>query len=58
MLTKRYILLRLHHAMLVCATFGLHRNDKLAAMSVDADVDLVNFNLTNTFYCRSKVVLL
>ena len=43
----RDVLLRLHHAVSVTAAFRLHGNHKLATMPVDADVNLVNFYLTD-----------
>ena len=42
---------------LIVATFGLHGNDVMVAMSIKPHVQLVDFDLTNAYYCRPQMVL-
>ena len=42
---------------LIVATFGLHGNDVMVAMSIKPHVQLVDFDLTNAFYGRPQMVL-
>ena len=57
MCTTRYVLLRLHHAVSVAAALRLHGNHELPTMPVNADVNLVNFYLTDPRHGGAQVVL-
>lgn len=55
--TASDILLRLDHAMFVISSLCLNRHHILSTVTVNTDVNLVNLDLSNTFDCRSQVIL-
>ena len=57
LLYKSDILGSLNDANLVFSTFSLNRNNVVAASFIEADVQLVYFNLTNVFNGCAQVIL-
>ena len=55
--TASDILTGLHDSMLVTTTLRLNRNDILASVLVNTDIDFIDLNLPDVLYCRTKVVL-
>ena len=46
---KRDVLLRLHHPVPITTDLSLHRHNKLAAATINPNIKLVNFYLSDTF---------
>jgi len=55
--TARDVLLGLNCAKLIAASFGLDGYDKLSSLAINADINLVDFNLPNAFDGCAKVIL-
>lgn len=51
------VLLSLHHAVFVVSSFGLHRNNELPTVAVNADINFVNLDLSDFLYCRAQMIL-
>ena len=57
LLAQFNILLNLRYSDFVCTTFSLNRDDKLAASLIDPHINLIRFNLPNTFYSCAQMIL-
>ncbi len=54
---ERKVLLNLHDAQFIIPTFCLNRKDVLCASPVNADIDLVRFDLTDARNRRTQMAL-
>ena len=51
------VLLRLHNTVTIISALCLNRDDELAPMFIDADIDFVDFDLADSGDGRTQVVL-
>ena len=57
LLTEGDVLFSLNDTVLVLSYFRLHGNDKLAALTIDADIKLIDLNLPDVFDRGPQMVL-
>ena len=54
---QSYVLFDLNHTHAVPSTFGLNWKDEVCTTFIQSDIDFVDFNLPDAFYCGSEVIL-
>jgi hypothetical protein len=54
---KSYVLVGLHYPNLIVAALGLDWDGEMATVLIKADIEFVDFDLSNTFHRCAKVVL-